>query len=98
MPSCKSAELRSSFDAFKQIHDLLEENDELHEKLEELTEIPVDLQKIMYKGGLKDKTKTLTEAGIKENVKMMLMGSKPTAVKALTDAGTPRGQIPAKCI
>ena len=60
---------------------------QLHEKLEELTEIPVGLQKIMYKGGLKDKAKTLTEVGIKEGVKIMLMGSKPTAVKALADAG-----------
>jgi hypothetical protein len=59
---------------------------DLHTKLEELTEIPVQLQKIMYKGGMKDKAKTLREVGIKDGVKMMLMGSKPTALEAMAAA------------
>lgn len=60
---------------------------DLHHKLQELTGIPQEMQKIMFKGGLKDTTKTLAESGIKNGVKMMLMGSKPEAVQALAAAG-----------
>ena len=56
---------------------------ELHLKLEELTGIMPVMQKVMFKGGLKDKTKTLEEVGIKSGVKMMLVGSKQDDVAKL---------------
>ena len=60
---------------------------DLHKELERLTGIPVEMQKIMYKGGMKDKSKTLTDMGVKDGIKMMLMGSKPAEVEALAAAG-----------
>ena len=59
---------------------------ELHLKLEELTGIQPSMQKVMFKGGLKDKTKTLQEVGIKNGVKMMLVGSKQDDVAKLKKA------------
>jgi hypothetical protein len=59
---------------------------QLHLKLEELTGIQPSMQKVMYKGGLKDKTKTLQEVGIKSGVKMMLVGSKQDDVAKLKKA------------
>ena len=59
---------------------------ELHLKLEELTGILPAMQKVMFKGGLKDKTKTLEEVGIKSGVKMMLVGSKQDDVAKLKTA------------
>ena len=59
---------------------------ELHQKLEELTGIVPSMQKVMFKGGLKDKTKTLQEVGIKNGVKMMLVGSKQDDVAKLKKA------------
>ena len=59
---------------------------QLHLKLEELTGIQPTMQKVMFKGGLKDKTKTLQEVGIKNGVKMMLVGSKQDDVAKLKEA------------
>ena len=59
---------------------------ELHAKLEELTGIPPTMQKVMFKGGLKDKTKTLADVGIKSGVKMMLVGSKQADIAKLKAA------------
>jgi hypothetical protein len=59
---------------------------QLHLKLEELTGIQPSMQKVMFKGGLKDKTKTLQEIGIKSGVKMMLVGSKNDDVAKLKKA------------
>ncbi|EDO35790.1 predicted protein, partial [Nematostella vectensis] len=55
--------------------DLDKSVDKLKEHIEELTGLPVAMQKLMYKGLLKDGTKTLRDVKITKGTKMMVVGS-----------------------
>ncbi|KAK3106835.1 hypothetical protein FSP39_000915, partial [Pinctada imbricata] len=47
-------------------------------KLEELTEVPIDKQKLLYKGKtLKEPKQYLTDVGLTDNAIIMLLGKKP---------------------
>ena len=46
-----------------------------------MTEIPSEMQKLMFKGMLKDE-KTLAESKMKAGTKVMLIGNKPEAIAA----------------
>lgn len=67
---------------------------DLHLKLEELTGIIPSMQKVMFKGGLKDKTKTLQDVGIKSGVKMMLVGTKGEDIAKLKKAAAAAAKEP----
>jgi len=55
-------------------------------KLHPLTGVPAGLQKLMYKGLMKDDNLTLAQAGVKNGVKIMLMGSTIDQVMAASTA------------
>eukprot|EP01012_Entosiphon_sulcatum_P024255 TRINITY_DN29428_c0_g1_i1.p1 TRINITY_DN29428_c0_g1~~TRINITY_DN29428_c0_g1_i1.p1 ORF type:complete len:4234 (+),score=586.19 TRINITY_DN29428_c0_g1_i1:35-12736(+) len=59
---------------------------ELKEHLERQTGVPVAMQKLMFKGQLKEDEKTLADVGIKSNAKLMLIGS---TVQQVIDAVAP---------
>ena len=48
---------------------------DLRGALQQRTNVPPAMQKLMFKGQMKDDTKNLTECGLKEGSKMMMMGS-----------------------
>lgn len=56
---------------------------ELRKHIEELTGIPSDMQKIMYKGLIKDNTVTLQDIKITKNAKVMVVGSTPKDVETV---------------
>lgn len=60
---------------------------QLKEKLGKLTEIPPAMQKLLWKGVLKDDTATLAAAGVKNKAKIMVVGSTMGAVLASTSSG-----------
>ncbi|RUS17347.1 ubiquitin-related domain-containing protein [Endogone sp. FLAS-F59071] len=61
---------------------------ELKQELEQRTQIPAAMQKLMYKGMLKDET-TIESSKIKDGVKVMLIGSKVEDIlKVATPAQT----------
>jgi len=61
---------------------------ELRVHLANLTGVAAALQKLMYKGLVKDDAKTLRELGIKDGVKLMLVGSTINEVMAASVAPT----------
>jgi len=61
---------------------------ELRVHLANLTGVAAALQKLMYKGLVKDDAKTLRELGLKDGVKLMLVGSTINEVMAASVAPT----------
>jgi len=53
----------------------------MRKHIEELTGIPCKMQKIMYKGLVKDDNKTLEEVKINNNAKVMVVGSTPLDIE-----------------
>lgn len=56
---------------------------DLRKHIEELTGIPVKMQKIMFKGLVKDDNKTLQDVKINNNAKVMVVGSTPKDVETV---------------
>jgi hypothetical protein len=81
----------------KQPYSVLTSSDEtiqqLKEKLESLTLVPIANQKLMLKGLLKDNTATLSQAGITNNTKLMLIGSTVDEVKDVQKSA-PESKLP----
>jgi len=60
----------------------------LKDHIETLTQLPRSMQKLMYKGLLKDEGKTLAEIKVTKNCKMMLVGTTMTDLVAVTTKPT----------
>lgn len=60
----------------------------LKDHIETLTQLPRSMQKLMYKGLLKDESKTLAEIKVTKNCKMMLVGTTMTDLVAVTTKPT----------
>lgn len=58
--------------------------DSLKQHIEKLTGLPVSMQKLMYKGLVKDGSKTLRELNVSNGVKMMVVGSTINDVMKVT--------------
>lgn len=58
--------------------------DSLKQHIENLTGLPVAMQKLMYKGLVKDGSKTLRELHVTNGVKMMVVGSTMNDVMKVT--------------
>lgn len=58
--------------------------DSLKQHIENLTGLPVSMQKLMYKGLVKDGSKTLRELNVTNGVKMMVVGSTINDVMKVT--------------
>ncbi|KAM7433824.1 Ubiquitin domain-containing protein ubfd1 [Porites harrisoni] len=58
--------------------------DSLKQHIENLTGLPVSMQKLMYKGLVKDGSKTLRELNVTNGVKMMVVGSTMNDVMKVT--------------
>jgi hypothetical protein len=56
--------------------------------LSEISDVPLENQKLMFKGGLKDTSKTLAEIGVKDKQKIMMVGNKVENIKKLKTAPT----------
>lgn len=56
---------------------------DLRKHIEELTSIPCKMQKIMYKGLIKDDDSTLLDVKINNNAKVMVVGSTPKDVETV---------------
>ncbi|TPX34730.1 hypothetical protein SmJEL517_g02731 [Synchytrium microbalum] len=67
--------------------------EQIKKSVEEMSEIPKELQKLLYKGILKDDS-TLTEAKIIPNCKIILMASKLEAITSIAAASS--SSAPAK--
>ena len=48
---------------------------QLRQTLQQRTNVPPTMQKLMFKGQMKDDTKTLAEVGVKDGAKLMMIGS-----------------------
>lgn len=59
--------------------------EELKSHLQELTGVPVERQKLMYKGLLKDNAQSLSDAKIQDGVKVMLIGSKDEDIRQVQE-------------
>lgn len=59
--------------------------------IERETGVPVDKQKLIFKGQLKDGS-TLREAGLKSNSKLMILGTRPVDSKIIQES-TPKGGL-----
>eukprot|EP00742_Colponemidia_sp_Colp-10_P002738 GILJ01002928.1.p1 GENE.GILJ01002928.1~~GILJ01002928.1.p1 ORF type:complete len:266 (-),score=31.88 GILJ01002928.1:200-895(-) len=62
---------------------------DLKQYLEEVTKVPVLGQKLMYKGQLKDDARTLQDVGIKNDSKIMLVGTTIEQMIAATSLPVP---------
>ncbi|TPX38651.1 hypothetical protein SeMB42_g06616 [Synchytrium endobioticum] len=60
---------------------------DIKKSVEEMSEIPVALQKLLYKGMLRD-TQTLAEAKITDNARIILMASKLDEITSIAAAGS----------
>ena len=59
--------------------------EELKSHVQDLTGVPVERQKLMYKGLLKDNAQTLSDAKIQDGVKVMLIGSKDEDIRQVQE-------------